>query len=365
MSVLTPGRKSGLWILATFLAFLAAESLVFRTGWYNRYLEPDSAAGTVEFHLYWLNRFRPAGLKETLVVGDSRVAEGFGAQQANELPTVKGERYFWSVGMPGTSPRVWYYMLRDADPTRRRFENIVIALDGFADRDLLDSQTDRIIDLNFAIGRIQLGDVRDFASSLKTVQYQREAMIGGFLKGTVYRHDVQALFQGIDARLAKVAAHREHGLDWYNGYQGNDRNLAGLTVDWKTHTINYPPGLDDSERNSIQATLMPALPPQTGETTRYRRLWLGRIIDLYRNSPTRVVFLQLPRAPLPLPPSPEPTAFINWACRQPNVSVLEARTFAYLESPEFFFDGLHLNRAGRASFSTNLASRIPDMLANK
>jgi hypothetical protein len=350
--------RTGVWLCSTLFAFLAIEGLVFRSGWYNRYLEPDSSTGVVELQMYWLNRFRPHGLAETLVIGDSRIAEGFSSQLANELPSVKGKRFFWSAGLPGTSPRVWYYMIRDADPTRRRFENIVLAIGGYPDQDYTDSQAERILDLNFSIGRIRLTDVWDFASSFQSPQSRREAFWGGMLKGIVLRQDLQALFQGIDQRLSKVKTNREHGLDWYNGYDGMDRNVTGLTADWATRTLHYPPGLTDDQRSSIQAMLMPDLPPQTGDTTRYRMRWLGRIVNLYRNSPTRVVFLQLPRAPLPQPPSPQPSTFIEWARRQPNVDVIDASAYQYLESPEFFADGLHLNRAGRAAFSTGFAERI-------
>jgi hypothetical protein len=357
--------KTGVWLVSTLCAFLAVEGLVFRSGWYNRFLEPDSSTGSVELQMYWLNRFRPHGLAETLVVGDSRIAEGFSSQDANKLPSVKGKRAFWSAGMAGTSPRVWYYMIRDADPTRRRFENIVLAIGNYADQDQYDSQADRIIDLNFAIGRLRLTDVWDFASSFKTPQFRREAIFGGLLKGTVFRQDLQALFQGIDRRVSRANATREYGLDWYNGYDGLNHSVAGLTADWEKRTLHLPPGLNESLRSSIMGSLMPTLPPQTGDTTRYRMRWLGRIVDLYRHSPTRVVFVQLPRAPLPQPPSRQPATFIEWARRQPNVAVIEAATFQYLESPEFFADGLHLNRAGRTAFSTAFAERMSGIVARK
>lgn len=357
--------RAGLWLFSILFAFLIVEGLVFRSGWYNRYLEPNSSAGTVELEMYWLSRYRPQGLPETLVIGDSRIAEGFSSQMANKVSSTDGKRFFWSAGMPGTSPRVWYYILRDADPTRRRFENVVLSIGSYPDQDYYDSQADRIMDLNFAIGRLRVADVWDFASSFTTKANRREAIFGGLLKGTVFKQDLQALFQGIDQRVSTVNSYRENGLNWYNGYDGMDRGVAGLTADWKTHTLHFPPGLTESQRGSIEGILMPHLPPQTGDTTRYRMRWLGRIVALYRNSPTRVVFLQLPRAPLPQPPSSQPATFIEWARRQPNVTVIDPSTFEYLESPELFADGLHLNRVGRKAFSTAFAQRLPDILARK
>ena len=56
---------------------------------------------------------------------------------------------------------------------------------------------------------------------------------------------------------------------------------------------------------------MPAPAPQTGETTRYRELWLGRILDLYKDSPTQIIFFELPRAPLPRPEDRVPATGCN------------------------------------------------------
>ena len=76
-------------------------------------------------------------------------------------------------------------------------------------------------------------------------------------------------------------------------------DLRGLSADFDSRTISFPPGLTTQQHDSIQAMVMPQPAPQTGETTRYRMLWLGRILDLYKDSPTRIIFLEVPRAPLP------------------------------------------------------------------
>src|SRR4051812_47631123 len=44
-----------LWTIGTLVLFLIAESAIFRLGWYNKYLEPDSSAGQVESYLFWLS----------------------------------------------------------------------------------------------------------------------------------------------------------------------------------------------------------------------------------------------------------------------------------------------------------------------
>jgi hypothetical protein len=141
------------WTVASLLAFLLMEGAIFRLGWYNQYLEPDSSAGEVEGYLSWLKRYPHNGSPEVLVMGDSRIAEGFSARLAGR--NVQQRLRFWNFGIGGTTPRIWYYMLRDADPTRRRFKVIVMALGEYADEDKWDSSEDRVLDLNYLIGRLR------------------------------------------------------------------------------------------------------------------------------------------------------------------------------------------------------------------
>src|SRR5438552_15801455 len=63
-------RSALLWTALVMIAFLGADSLLFRTGWYLDYIEPDSSTGQLESHLHWLQQ-RAASEREVLVVGDS------------------------------------------------------------------------------------------------------------------------------------------------------------------------------------------------------------------------------------------------------------------------------------------------------
>ncbi len=356
-------KRSVIWTGVTLAAFLLVEALCFRLPWYYQYLQPESSAGAVELREYWIHRFHPAQAGEVLVVGDSRIAEGFSARQAAQL-LANQQIYFWNCGIPGSSPRVWYYILRDADPGRDRFRAIVLALDHFSDEDSFDTAPDRLIDLNFVIGRLRWSDVWDFASSMRRPARQQAAFVGAILKGSVLRSDVQEFLADIPRRRKLAADFRAHGNEYVLGYGGRAGNLEGLSADWKARKLSFPPALELERRNSIQYELMPDLPPQTGELTAYRMRWLGRIIDLYRKSATRIVFIEMPRGPLLQPPGKIPATFIDWARKQPHVVVVDASTFRGLETPQTFFDGLHLNREGREKFTSLFAARMGDVLAN-
>ena len=149
-----PGRAV-LWTALALAAFLFADAAIFRSGWYNRYLEPDSYAGTPALRLYWLAHMPPLKVPDVMVVGDSRIAEGFSVRAASAA--VDGKFHFENFGMGGSNPRIWYYVLRDADPQRNRFAAIAIMVTPYSDEDGTFDEQNTIADLSYSIAELRAG----------------------------------------------------------------------------------------------------------------------------------------------------------------------------------------------------------------
>lgn len=344
------------WSVITILTFLAVEAAIFRSGWYGQYLQPNSSTGRVENSLYWLRHTPVAPQGEVAVIGDSRVAEGFSTLRAD---AAGGNRLvFRSLGISGSSIRTLYYLLRDADPDRHRFRAVVIGLERYRDDDSFDDAPDRIRDLSYSLGRLRLSDCWAFAMSMKSPDWRHTALSGCLFKGLVLRADFHEFLLDPAARIKTAQAWREHGLDWVNAYTGIDRKMIGISADFKRGVVTFPPGMEPALMATVRETVMPNVPPDTGEYTRYRQLWLGRILDLYRDSPTRIIFIEMPRAPVPIPETRVPPRFIRSMAGRPGVFVLPADTFREFERPELFADGLHLNNVGRNLFSAKLAREV-------
>ncbi|MDE3195851.1 MAG: hypothetical protein KGN84_05885 [Acidobacteriota bacterium] len=358
----TTGRAVAASVLAVF-AFYALQLALFHSGWYNKYLEPNSTTGQVEYRLFWLRRTWPAKVPDILVVGDSRVAEGFSAPVAGA--SVGGRLHFVNWGMPGTPPRVWYYALRDMEEDRNRFSAIVIEFDRYSDLDGTETVQDRAADLNYLAGRLSLGDCLDFARSYSDSSIARTIFTGCIFRGIPLRADVRQFLSDISARREHARVWRNRGAEYVNDYDGKSETLAGLTFDAANRRIDFPPGMSENQIATVKGTITPDPAPQTGALTAYRRKWIGGILDLYRNSPTRIVFIQIPNAPLPLPDSTAPARFIDSVRGRRGLSVLPPDAFKDLQRPEFFADGLHLNSKGRILFSAKLAKELEPVMERR
>ncbi len=293
-------------------------------------------------------------------MGDSRIAEGFSARAADQAA---GDRIrYWNFGMGGAPPRVWYYVLRDGDPTRRRFAAIVMALGQYSDQDTIDSSEDRFIDLNFVIGRLRLTDCADFASSMRSNETQARVLSGCLLRGISLRRDAQDFLQHFKDRIRRSKDWRVNGLAYVSNYGGREENLLGLSADFATRTIHFPPGLDVGRHDTVQAMVMRPPAPQVGETTRYRKLWLGRILDLYKDSPTRIVFLELPRAPVPVPESTYPAVF--WIRRSGGRACRRCRWVlsGISNGPNSTSTACISTSSGRSIFTERIAAEIPPLI---
>jgi hypothetical protein len=348
------------WSLLSLLAFFLVDAAIFRSGWYYNYLEPDSTTAQLELQLFWLRHTLPGKMPEAAVVGDSRIAEGFGARKAGAATGDKIQ--FWNLGVSGSNPRAWYYLLRDGDPTRRRFRAITLGIDHYSDQDAGYDVANSVADLHYLIGRLGVTDCMDFAQSFPLPELHRPMLTGCLFKAVTLRRDVQGLLADPKKRFAAAKDWRNQGHNYIDGYEGKPEDLSGLTVDFEKRTLHFPEGVKEWQSSTALAMILPGEFPQTGELTAYRKRWLGRILDLYRDSPTRIIFLELPRGPVPTPERKAPERFVDSVRNRPRLTILPKETFRDLERPEVFSDGLHLNHLGRPIFSERLGKKMAEIV---
>jgi hypothetical protein len=296
-----------------------------------------------------------------VTLGDSRFA--YLPRLANELTPQSG-LVFGTAGAAGTDPRAWYYMLRDLDPTASRYRAVVFGVTDFDDEDDYEDHSADGRTLHYVIVRLRLADTIEFARSFPTWSQRWEAFRGALFKGFVLAQDIQAFLSKPGKRIDEVRLYRKGWTDWTYNYNEDPRSLAGLQIDWAAWKASFGPQADQIQRTTVSAVLLRPVAPQTGRYANFRRLWYGRMLDRYRGSRTKIIFIRLARGPAVRPASlvQKRSASIREFAYQPNVFLANEHAFDSLERPELFKDALHLNRAGDARFSVMLVDEIGRIL---
>ena len=350
--------KSTVAVCAGILLYAISDQAIFGSGWYLRFLDPDSLAGRVVLTVNEEAGRPGATGAEVAVVGNSMLAEGFSAKVADSAAA--GRMRFRNLSVPASTPRCWYYLLRAADEEARRYRAIVIQVEEYSDEDGETPMADAISDVHIVDPLLKPSDALDFALSFSRPRLQFEALRGTLLKGYIYKQDVQALLEAPSRRLEKMAQARQGYAGWIYDYPGREQSLAGMKVDWARRSIDFPPGVPADIRDRLRRTILRTRARQTGEQARYRRLWFGRILERYSGGKTRIIFVRVPRGPAVNPAfddAGDPSTIRAFATR-PYVTLMDPHAFQSLEQPEYFFDDLHMNHAGRERFSRMLARAL-------
>ena len=362
----TPRRSQWRRLLAACLAacvgVIALDSLLFRTGFYTAILEPDSSTGLFEMILRReLDAQEHHGNRLVATFGNSRFAW---SPKVIDLRPGPHPYLLRAAGVAGSDARAWYYMDRDLDPTARRYRALVFGVDDYDDEDRGFNPNDDVRALHYVIVRLRFGDIFQFARSFDDPDLQFAALRGGLLKGMVFQNDLQAFLADPRKRLDYVRQCDRFWSMWNYNFEETTDSMAGLRIDWKTLQATFPPGVNDDQRATVNGFLAHPSEPQTGRLAAFQRTWYGRIIDRYRGSPTKIVFLRLPRGPIPRPDNltHKLSGSIREMARRPNVILLDEHAFESLEHPELFRDGMHLNREGIQRFSYMLEDEIARVL---
>ncbi len=355
--------KTALTIVGGLGLFVGLDAAVFRSGYYAaHFLEPNSSAGMLQLTLK-RERMHQAEWKEPLVLtmGDSRM--NYSPKLANEYAAKQGYAFrIGHGGVAGTNPRCWHYILRELDPTARRYKAIVFPVDDYDDEDTFIDYRDYPIDIHYLAPILRWEDAPEYPRSYATAKYAQEAWRGVLFKGTALQADLLALFRDPAKRLRDF---KEVGDWWPNGsyeYLEDERNVVGLSVDWKTRVATYPDWADEAFKQTVQTVLLRGVPPQTGVYGRYRAYWFGRIRERYAGSATKLMFVKIPRGPLVRPA--EWVKKVSSSVRTAQGYVLgEEHRYEELEKPEFFRDPLHMNRAGATRYGEMLMDELRAKLA--
>ena len=308
-------------LLLGVAAFVCLDGIIFHTGLYVSMLAPDSYAGRLAV-ITRAEKQRPAsGLKEVLVLGDSRMAEGFSTAVADELGSTAGLKF-----------------VNLAEPALR---------------------------ISMAAPLLRYGDCFDFASGFQRWSGRFRAFAACILRGSAYQSDVADLLEHPVARMRSIQQEPKR-LHSRAVYKGRDYDLVGTSYDRKTGQVTFSPRLTEAQREAVRKSLVQPSQAEIQYFLKLQRDWIPRIVKRYSNSPTAIVLTPVPRGPFG-----ELTGFsmayhpvLPPVITQRTAFSFPEQTFDFLEKPEYYFDGYHLNAKGRQRFTETLVAGLVGRLGS-
>jgi hypothetical protein len=340
-------------LLLGVAAFVCLDGLVFHTRLYTSILAPDSYAGRLAV-ITRAEKQRPASdLKEVLVLGDSRMAEGFSTTVADELGSGAGLK-FVNLAEPASSVNTWYYMLRQVDPAARRYSAIIVPYGiGY------EPSTADPLRISMVAPLLRYGDCFNFASGFQRWSGRFRAFTACILRGSAYQSDVVDFLEHPIARIKSVQQ-EPNRMQARAAYKGRDYDLVGTTYDSKTGHVTFAPQLTEAQRQAIRKSLVRPSQSEMQYSMDLQREWIPRILNRYSKSSTAILLTPVPRGPFR-----ELTGFsiayhtfFPHLLTQRSLLPLPEQTFDFLEKPEYYFDAYHLNAKGRARFTETLVTEV-------
>ncbi|CAN5575131.1 hypothetical protein BH18VER1_BH18VER1_17470 [soil metagenome] len=357
--------RGGGVIRPLFLALLitfCVDVAIFHSGFYQRFSVPLSGGGRVALYAFAEKSRVTSATREVAVVGDSRIFEGFSAPLANELTAAAGY-HFSNLSPEGSSPRVWYYLLREVDPSATRYSCVVLPFhsDEWPEgAPLRGTPVDRMLSAPL----LRITDALQFAGAFEKRSDKFAAFAACILRGSAYRSDLANFLEHPLWRIAESRRQRNDAAVTFE-HSMHPESAAGAVFNAETGRAEVPPQYSRQVQSTIQNNT--AVLQKENAGTKPPGYWTGeipgpytlRIIDRYRRAGARVLMFRMPRGALGLQVSSRGLPKIPDAeLRSHGAEIVEQTAFFPLETPEHFFDGSHVNEKGRQEITRRLVSEI-------
>lgn len=349
-------------VLIAFVGLLLIDVLLFRTGLYATWIEPNSSAGSVVSATMLIKRESRADARNILVLGNSRVGEGFSAALADKA-SGRPDVHFINGAVAGSTQRVWYYLLREVDPTCSRYAAVAIMVDYDPTTNQLD-MVNSAGDTSYLQPLLRFNDFTEYAQSFSDPDQQERARRAIALPMQALHNDITASLRSPLRRFRDTGHRRRLWMDSAVDYPGRNERLPELDIDVAVGLPRTWAGVPDSTKPTLEAYFHGiherANAAITATNNTYMERWIGAIAQCYRAAGGKVFVFSIPRGPWHelLVPAPDIGGAVADLAKRGMIEPLPAATFVPLEKPQFFFDQLHMNHDGRERFSRLLATQI-------
>lgn len=351
-------RLSSLLIILVLVPLLL-DQIVFRE-LYLSIVEPESTAGTTLLGISVERSDYKVGKKNILVLGDSRIAEGFAPEIANRRAAKVGYN-FVRLGLPGTTPRVWFYLLRELDPMANRYSAIYVMTSSLRDDDVKDDFANRTLDTAYLSPLFRFSDITSYPETFSDPKLISQARAAVAFVGGNYKSDVTAFLAHPVTRFGKARAWFRAYPEWLAHYSGRPEHMPSVSD--MAQLESAVSKLDEPARSEslgyLEVIRKKAYLPDSAAAA-YNSRWYGAMAGRYVDRGVKFGVFLVPRGPyhelLGVPA--EARGALSVLARKGVLSMIDQDVARPFERPEYFFDHLHLNAVGRVAFSDQLAASI-------
>src|SRR5438067_11529691 len=245
-------------------------------------------------------------------------------------------------------------MLREVDAAAHRYWAIVIPYGMGYEPNSADH-----LRISMAAPLLRYGDCFDFASAFQRWSGRFRAFTACILRGSAFQSD---LVNFLEHPIGRIRSHQTgpKRLQSRDLYKGRNYDIVGTSYDPKTGQVTFPPQLTGAQREAIRDSLLKPSQSEIQDFLRMQRDGIQRILNRYSASPTEIVLTPVPRGPFAGLPGASMTfhAVFPALTTQKSVFSLPELTFEFLEKPEYYFDGFHLNAKVLKRFTETLLAEF-------
>lgn len=365
-------RNPLLVLLLAIAVFALADNFVFRTAVYA-HLPMITTSGRLAHFILDEESRPPSGKEEVMATGSSKMQFGLWDKVAENAADPGGRFRIINGATHGASEKWTYYILKRLDPGHRRYRAIVISDSEYKVYPYYDDQENDFAAAQALAPFITVRDWPDFISSFTNPAVRENVRYQGIFSS----HGVGMDLLLSSGRIAERILHG--GVTKLLTDEGPPESVVALSTSVPgtaprgslVRVVSYPAHFDVFQRENADADFRyPSTADAIGFTRRqaqFHQKWLTKIIEMYEDSPTKLIFVQMPRWPVRLPrtaPIASAPDIRDLLPRRKNVVFLDDSEFTFLEQPKYFWDLHHLNRVGRRLFSERLGIRIREILEN-
>lgn len=290
-------------LIFSLLVFLIGDNLIFRSGLFNHLLFNRSGGAITQMYRA-ASKIKHFDSKEepgVLLLGSSEFRYPTDPQIVNSIPGVKINL----VTPRGTTPEEWYYLLKTNDPQRDKYKLMIIGLPYYKappenrQKEYLEIPRNLANFVSWSDYWDILSGYPDLGDKLELAKYKlfpSRLYSDGFLMALFVDPLVKLKSYFKEDTFSNLKNFREQRFLTRNKGVWNDAifDSQGNLVQCKSPQTESACKLIEDSKHPISKE--DAL-KNTQQNSDLQRYWVQKIIDFYKGSHTKVVFIKLPSPP--------------------------------------------------------------------